>query len=203
MCGSGANGISICALCTYARGMPRPSSRVEAVIGAAREHHGTRPNRRAVSHARRDAVGIDGDRIHPRSGTQRGAGGARAVAKRRVEPWTVDDRRDHTLAFDEYGIAMAGSERSRPGDAENGVAREIELGECVVTEHARAVRGTADFVVLFEHERVASTGCQAGGGGQARGPRSDDHNIMHSRTFAGFTGFRGRVGRGAPTIREA
>jgi len=52
--------------------------------------------------------------------------------------------------IDDQRGAVRGNEARGMRDLKNGVAREIEFVERVQSEHAGAVHGHADFVVLFE-----------------------------------------------------
>jgi hypothetical protein len=61
----------------------------------------------------------------------------------------------------------------------DGVRWKREFGESVQPEHARAVHGHADLVVLFEHDDVVAARGENAGGGQSRGTGADDGNITH------------------------
>lgn len=67
---------------------------------------------------------------------------------------------------------------------EDGAARHAEPFECLARQHAGAVDGFANRVVLFDELDAKALGSEAGGRVEARGTAADDHDVSCVRHWA-------------------
>jgi len=119
-----------------------------------------------------DVHGLDLD--PPQDG---GAGSAGAVGQDAVEPAAIDDRGRHIAAVDDDGAAVTPVEAGEAADGADGVARQVELVERVDAEHARAMDGIANRVVLFEDEHRHLFGGEARRRAEAGRARADHQHV--------------------------
>jgi len=110
---------------------------------------------------------------------QRRARGQRTLGERGVETATIDDGRDDLLGVDDDRGSSARAKGSSTGQTEDGVARQIQLCERLVAEHARAVHRTTDDIVLFEDDNVMARAGEARRRGKAGGSGAYNDYVMH------------------------
>src|SRR5207237_636899 len=134
-----------------------------------------------------------GNRSHARRTAKLGAGGAAAIGKRLIEPGAIDDRGVHAIALHGDRTAVRRHEARRLGGVEDRLTWDVELGEGLEAEQARAVSGNADARMLFEDHHVVTALGELARRDQPGGPRSNDDDVTQHRTIRQASSLRSSI----------
>ena len=161
-------------------GKPEAQRTLQRVVCAAGNDTGSCPHRAAAGERDRNPVAIGDDARYALAQDRGGAGRASPLEQPKVEEPAIDDD-----CFDRRRGVFDGEARRREEPragqrVQDDVAGEIELGERLLGEHARAVNGIAAGVVFLVERNVESFAGEPGRGAQAPRATADDDDIPHA-----------------------
>ncbi len=111
----------------------------------------------------------------------RHAGVERGVGQLAIEHDAIDHRRAHAIGGHDDVAAVRRDESGGVRRGEYGRARQRQFVERVQPEHASAVDGRSDAIVLFEHAHAKTAAGKVTRGDQSGGTATNHHHVAIDR----------------------